>query len=374
MSKDYYDILGVPRDADKAEVKKAFRRLAAKHHPDHAKDKVAAEKEFKKISEAYDTLGNDKKRSAYDQFGAAGASGGGNPFGGGGGGFQGGGFDAGGFGDIFEQFFGGQHQSGRGGAAHGPVRGSDMEVRINVSFEDAIFGTTAEFELQKIATCKHCKGNGAEPGTKIKTCDTCRGTGTITAVRQTVFGAMQHTAACPDCSGEGKIPEKKCSSCHGTGRERVQEKVKVKVPAGVDNGSVIRLAGKGEAGAKGGPAGDLFMHIAVKPSKDFERRGSEIYSKQIIHFVQAVLGDEVEIATVHGPAKLKIPAGTQSGQVFKLTGYGSPRLNSSEKGDHLVTIIVDIPKKLNKKEKELFTELAKEAGIEPTSKKGWFGI
>lgn len=373
--KDYYETLGVPRDADEADVKKAFRRLAHKYHPDQAQgDKKKAEVKFKEISEAYEVLGDKQKRSTYDQFGSAGPQFGGDGGGGdgGGAGFEGFDFDGGGggsFGDIFETFFGGQgrDRTHRGGA----VRGSDLEVQIQIGFEEAIFGTTAEFALTRAIICDRCSGNSAEPGSKVIACKTCKGTGEVTTTRQTIFGSLRHTAICPECSGEGKTFEKKCTTCHGTGRMRKSEKVKVKIPAGVDTGSVIRLSGQGEAGAKGGPAGDLFVHLQVRSSTEFRRQNTEIHSVHLIHIAQAALGDEVEIKTVHGPVRLKIPAGTQSEQIFRLKGHGAPKLNSSERGDHLVKIVVEIPKKLSRREKELFAKLAEESGLKPKNKSGW---
>jgi molecular chaperone DnaJ len=367
MSKDYYKILGVEKSANEAEVKKAFRSAARKYHPDQAKgDKKEAEKKFKEVAEAYEVLGDKQKRSQYDQFGGAGPN-----FGGGGAGFNGAGFDfsnvnfdfggggGGGFGDIFESFFGG----GKGSSSRGPTPGSNIEARIKVKFEDAIFGTTAEFKLDRLQKCSHCKGNGAEPGSKISECGTCKGTGEVTTTRQTVFGMMKHSAVCPECEGEGKTYEKKCHTCHGTGRERKSEKIKVKIPAGVEHGAVIRLAGQGEAGAKGGPSGDLFIQVLVEASREFERRGSDIFSTQKTSFIEATLGNEIAVKTVHGNVKLKIPSGTQSHTNFKIKDYGSPRLNSSDKGDHIVRILVETPKKLSKKEKQLFEELAKASGI-----------
>jgi molecular chaperone DnaJ len=364
MSKDYYEILGIKRDADNAEIKKAFRRKAREYHPDQAKgDKKTAEAKFKEISEAYEVLGDKQKRSQYDQFGASGQNFG-NGQGPGGFDFSGGGFnfggDAGGFGDIFETFFGGGgRKSSRGGA----MRGNDIEAQISIKFEDSVFGATKEFSLTRALKCSHCKGNGAEPGSKIETCKTCKGTGEITTTRQTVFGAMRHTAVCPDCDGVGKTYEKKCSVCHGLGRERKTEKVKVKIPAGVNDGAVIRLSGQGEAGSHGGNSGDLFIHTRVEASREFERRGNDIHSTQRISFIQATLGDEIPVKTIYGDVKLRIPAGSQSHQVFRVKNQGVVKLNSSEKGDHLVKIIVEIPKKLSRKEKELFEKLANEAGI-----------
>ncbi|MFA6457846.1 MAG: molecular chaperone DnaJ [Patescibacteria group bacterium] len=369
MAKDFYKILGVEKNASEAEIKKAFRSAARKYHPDQATgDKKEAEAKFKEVSEAYETLGDKQKRANYDRFGSSANFGGGNG-GGGAGGFNAGGFDfsgggfnfeGGGIGDIFETFFGG---GGGGAKSRGPARGANLELRLKIKFEEAIFGTTAEFRADRLAQCEHCGGTGGEPGAKIAECKTCHGTGEVTTVRQTVFGAMQHRAVCPDCDGEGKTFEKKCSVCHGTGRARKMEKLKVKIPAGVENGAVIRLAGQGEAGAKGGQAGDLFLQITVEPSREFERRGADIFSTQKINFIEATLGNEIAVKTVHGNVKLKIPAGTQSHTNFKIKNYGAPKLNSSERGDHLVKILVEIPKKLSRKEKELFEKLATEGGV-----------
>lgn len=366
MAKDYYKILGVERGASEAEIKKAFRSAARKYHPDQATgDKKEAEVKFKEFAEAYEVLGDKQKRSQYDQFGSAGPN-----FGGGGAGFNGAGFDfsgvnfdfggsGGGFGDIFETFFGGDGRE----KSRGPTRGANLEVRVRVKFEDAIFGTTAELKLERLIKCENCRGNGAEPGSKISDCKRCHGTGEITTTRQTVFGMMKHAAVCPDCDGEGKTYEKKCSVCHGTGRARKVEKLKIKIPSGVENGAVIRLSGQGEAGAKSGPAGDLFLQILVEQSREFERRGADIFSTQKITFIEAALGNEIAVKTVHGNVKLKIPAGTQSHTNFKIKSRGSPKLNSNERGDHIVKILITTPQKLSKKEKQLLEELAKESGL-----------
>ena len=367
MSKDYYKTLGVERNASEAEIKKAFRPAARKYHPDQAKgDKKEAETKFKKVAEAYEILGDKQKRANYDQFGSAGAN-----FGGGGRESNGSDFDfsgvnfdfsggGGGFGDIFESFFGGEDRNNK---SHRHQRGANIEARLKIKFEDAIFGTTAEFKLDRLVKCEHCHGNGAEPGSKISECDTCHGTGEVSTTRQTIFGMMKHAAVCPNCNGEGKTYEKKCHTCHGTGRSRKAEKIKVKIPAGVEHGAVIRLTKQGEAGTKGGLAGDLFINILIEASREFERRGMDIFSTQKISFIQAALGDEIAVKTVHGNVRLKIPAGTQSYTNFKIRNYGSPRLNSTERGNHLVRILVEIPKKLSRKEKQLFEELAKEGGI-----------
>lgn len=369
MSKDYYQTLGIEKNASADEIKKAFRRLAGKYHPDQAQgDKKAAEEKFKEISEAYETLSDPQKRQQYDQFGS-----GGPQFGGGGFDFGGGAqhFDFEGFGDVFESFFGGG--GARGGRPRGAARGRDLETTLTVAFEEAIFGTTAELDLQRIVTCKTCAGNGAEKGSRITTCETCHGAGQIAKMQRTVFGMIQHAAVCPDCNGEGKTYEKKCSVCHGTGRTRVTERLKVRIPAGVDEGTTIKVTGQGEAGTKGGPTGDLYVHIRVTPSKELKRKGSDVLSTEKIHLVQAILGGEVNIKTVHGVVPLKIPAGTQSGTTFTIADHGAPKLGASSRGNHIVTIIVEIPKKISGKEKELYREIAREAGLEGEGKKhGWF--
>jgi len=364
MTKDYYKILGIERGADEVEVKKAFRSAARKYHPDQATgDKKAAEAKFKEVSEAYEILGDKQKRAQYDQFGSTGPgfSGGGNA---GGFDFSGGGFNfegGGGFGDIFEQFFGGGGGGGR--KSRGTTKGANLELRVRVKFADAIFGTTVEFKIDRLAKCEHCDGTGGEPGAKIAECPTCHGVGEVMTVQQTVFGAMKHRAICPNCGGEGKTFEKKCGVCHGTGRARKSEKLKIKIPAGVENGAVIRLAGQGEAGAKGGQNGDLFVHISIEASREFERRGADIFTTQKIALVEATLGNEIAVKTVHGEVKLKIPAGTQSHTNFKIKNYGAPKLNSSVRGDHFVKIVVEIPKKLSRKERDLFEKLATESGV-----------
>jgi len=376
--KNFYSTLGVERGASDQDIKKAYRKLAQKYHPDKNKGDKEAENKFKKINEAYETLSDKQKRTFYDQFGSTDGSSGASGFNGNTQGFDfssfGGGF-GGGFADIFESFFtGGASTSTRRNRAHGPVRGEDIETRIKINFEESVNGTSRELEITKSDKCNNCNGTGAEPGTKIVTCKTCGGTGEVKEVRQTILGQIATSRICPECHGEGQMPEKKCAVCHGTTRKRVSEKVKVKIPAGISNDSTIRLTGKGEAGLKGGPYGDLYLHITVTPSKHFVRSGNDVHSEQSIHLLQAVLGDEITVKTVYGNIKLKIPAGTQSGKIFKLKGYGMPRLNTHQKGDNYLKIIVDIPLKLSKKEKELFSELAKEAklNLKPTAKKSFF--
>lgn len=370
MSDDLYGILGIKKDADNAAIKSAYRKLAIQWHPDKHKGDKTAEDKFKKINAAYEILSDKSKRQQYDTFGAQGPAGQG--FQGGFGGFGSQGFDFSGFGgngasgfaDIFETFFG----AGGGGGGHkrrgGPVRGNDIEAHIKITFKDAVFGVEKELEITKPDTCKNCKGDGAEPGSKMVQCGSCGGSGEIRAVRNTLLGQMTTSRVCDECEGEGQTPDKKCSVCHGTTRVRVKERVKVKIPAGVDDGSVIRLAGKGEGGVKGGESGDLYINLMVEADKRFLRHGSDIHTILGIHLLQAVLGAEIEIETIHGPEKIKVPAGTEDAKVFKLSGKGVKKLNSERNGDHLIKIKIDIPKKLSKKEKELYAELAETGKVE----------
>ena len=367
---DYYKTLGVEKGATESEIKKAYRKLAQQYHPDTGK---GDEKKFKEITEAYEVIGDKQKRAQYDQFGSAGPG-----FGGGqGGGF--GGFDfrnvnvdfGGNFGDIFDTFFGGAQGGGR---KTGPSKGSDLEMVLQISFEDAVFGVSKEIEISGYVSCEHCKGIGAEPGTELKSCESCSGTGQQVRLQRTPFGQIQTAVACQTCEGAGQIPEKKCKECKGVGRMVKTRRIKAKIPAGIHDQAIIRLAGKGEAGFQGGPQGDLFLHISVAPSKEYERIKDDIYTTQEIHLLQAVLGDEISIKTVHGEAKLVIPAGTESGNTLKLKGHGVPKVGGSGKGDHIVKIKVNVPKKLSGKEKKLYDELVKEAkmNIKPQSK-GFFG-
>jgi len=364
--KDLYEVLGLKKDASDSEIKASYRKLALKWHPDKHKGEEGAETKFKEINLAYEVLSDDKKRQQYDTFGKAGGPGGG------GAGFNPGDFDfsgfsggSGGFADIFESFFGGSGGGGRSSARRGgPMRGGDIEANIKIEFSEAVFGVEKELEITKPDVCKHCEGKGAEPGSNIISCKTCGGSGEVRTVRNTILGQMATSHACEECMGEGRVPEKRCTTCHGTTRERRKERVKVKIPAGVDNGSTIRLGGKGEGGVKGGSPGDLYINLYVEASTEFVRNGNEIHSEADIHLVQAVMGSEIEVKTIDGKSKIKVPPGTQDGQVFKLSGKGVQKLRSSSRGDHLVKIRINIPKKLSKKEKELYGELAKEAKID----------
>lgn len=367
---DYYKVLGIDKNASETEIKKAYRKLAQQHHPDTGS---GDETKFKEITQAYEILSDKQKRAQYDQFGSAGPN-----FGGQGGGF--GGFDfnninvdfgAGGFGDIFDTFFGGGQKAAR---KKGPARGSDIEMMVKISFEEAVFGVTKEIELAVYDHCARCKGEGAEPGTTLKTCETCSGTGQQIRLQRTPFGQIQTSSICQNCEGAGKLPEKKCQECGGAGRQLKNVRLNAKIPSGIHDQAVLRLTGKGEAGAMGGPYGDLFLHIQVLPSKMFERVKDDIYTTEHVHTLQAIMGDEIKIKTVHGEADLILPAGTQSGSVLKIKDQGVPRVGTSNRGDHYVKIVVDVPKKVSGKEKELYNELIKLAklNIKPQNK-GLFG-
>lgn len=367
MSKrDYYEVLGVGKDASADEVKKAFRKAAIQYHPDK---EGGDEAKFKEVNEAYEVLKDPSKRQRYDQFGHAGvggASGGGNPYEGfGGAGGQNVHFDFGdlGLGDIFESFFGGGQQRGGGKQA----RGRDVEAKVDISFEQAVFGTESKIHLNIDDICEHCKGTTAEPGHDLKTCDTCKGNGQVVSQMRTIFGNIQQATICPTCKGRGKVPEKVCTVCHGKGTQRKSQEVVLKIPAGVDDGATIRLREHGEAIANG-PKGDLYVNIRVKPHKKFTREGDLILSDEHINMVEAALGTEIDVETVDGPVRMKIPAGTQSGTDFKLSNHGVHHLRGSTRGAHIVTIVVDTPTKLSKKQKELLEE------FQSAHKKGLFGL
>jgi molecular chaperone DnaJ len=362
MSKDYYKVLGVDKSASQDDIKKAFRKLAHEHHPDK---KGGDEAKFKEINEAYQVLGDQNKRAKYDQFGSAfehGQAGGGFH------GFEGfrdfSGFTEGfninmddlgdmfgGIGDIFG--FGGTRSRGGRRAS----RGNDIEVSLTIDFMEAVFGVEKEIGLNKIVKCEKCKGEGAEPGAKVETCKVCGGRGKTTRVQRTIFGQMQVEMGCSDCSGEGKTYSQKCSKCSGRGVVKETVNFKVKIPAGIDDGGVIRLSGQGEAGEKGASAGDLYMHIRIRKDSRFERQGNNILTQVFINFTQAALGDKIDIETVDGTVKLKIPEGTESGTVFRLRGHGIPNLQGRGRGDHLVEVKIRTPKNLSRKQKEMLKEL-----------------
>ena len=363
---EYYDRLGVSKDASQDEIKRAYRKMSKKYHPDINKEPGAEEK-YKEVQEAYETLSEDQKRAAYDQYGPDGANGFGGQ--GGFGGFDGGaGF--GGFEDIFSSFFGG----GATRNPNAPRQGDDLQYRVNLSFEEAIFGAEKEVHYNREATCKTCSGSGAKPGTSPVTCGRCHGQGVINVDTQTPLGMMRRQVTCDVCHGTGQEIKEPCQTCHGTGHEKQSHKVSVKIPAGVETGQQIRLAGQGEAGFKGGPYGDLFVIINVNPSDKFTRDGSTIYYTLNISFVQAALGDTVEVPTVHGNVEMTIPAGTQTGKTFRLKGKGAPRLRGGSQGDQHVTVKIVTPTKLNDAQKEALLAFAKASGDEKIApqKKGFF--
>lgn len=360
--RDYYEVLGVKKDASADEIKKSFRRAAIEHHPDRGGD----ETKFKEINEAYEVLKDTEKRKRYDQFGHAGVGGnGGSPFGGGfGGQGQNINFDFGdlGLGDIFSSFFGGGQPQGRPRQA----RGRDVEAGVEITFEQAVFGTEVELMLNLDDTCEHCKGSTVEPGYELKTCDQCGGSGQVVTVSRTIFGNIQQAAVCPQCHGSGKVPEKACTVCRGKGVQTKKQKIQLKVPAGIDDGATIRLREHGEAIANG-PKGDLYVNVRVKPHKHFTREGDLILSEEHIGMAEAALGTEIDVQTVDGPVRMKIPAGTQPGSDFKLSGHGVPHIKGTSRGAHIVTVIVDIPKKLTKQQQELLKSFAESEG----KKKFW---
>ena len=363
---EYYDRLGVSKDASQDEIKRAYRKMSKKYHPDINKEPGAEEK-YKEVQEAYETLSDDQKRAAYDQYGQDGANGFGGQ--GGFGGFDGGaGF--GGFEDIFSSFFGG----GATRNPNAPRQGDDLQYRVNLSFEEAIFGAEKEVHYNREATCKTCSGSGAKPGTSPVTCGRCHGQGVINVDTQTPLGMMRRQVTCDVCHGTGQEIKEPCQTCHGTGHEKQSHKVSVKIPAGVETGQQIRLAGQGEAGFNGGPYGDLFVIINVNPSDKFTRDGSTIYYTLNISFVQAALGDTVEVPTVHGNVEMTIPAGTQTGKTFRLKGKGAPRLRGGSQGDQHVTVKIVTPTKLNDAQKEALLAFAKASGDEKIApqKKGFF--
>lgn len=360
MSKrDYYEVLGVSKTATQDELKKAYRKLARKYHPDLNKDNEEAAEKFKECNEAYSVLSDDQKRAQYDQFGHAafenGGMGGGGGFGGAGG-F--GGFGGSGMEDIFDMFFGGQ--GGRGGnrAKSGPQRGADLRFDLEITFEEAAFGLEKEINLYRDETCDHCHGEGAEPGSKVESCPECNGTGYVRFTQNTMFGQMVNERPCSRCKGEGKIISEPCKECRGKGTVKRNKKLKVKIPAGVDNGSRLRVSGEGEAGAKGGPSGDLYVYLYVKPHKFFERDGTTVLCEVPINIVQATLGADIKVPTLDGQVTMKVPEGTQPGKVLRLKGKGIPSLRGGSRGDQLVRIKVVVPTKLSDKQKDALRKFA----------------
>lgn len=359
MSKrDYYEVLGVSKTATQDELKKAYRKLARKYHPDLNKDNPEAAEKFKECNEAYSVLSDEQKRAQYDQFGPEAFENGGMGGGPGAGGFGGfGGFGGSGMEDIFDMFFGGQGRGGRSNNA-GPQRGADLRYDMEITFEEAAFGVEKEISLKRAERCEHCHGEGAEPGSKVETCPECHGSGYVRFTQNTMFGQMVNERPCSRCHGEGKIISNPCKECGGSGTVKKTKKLKVKIPAGVDNGSRLRVGGEGEAGLKGGPSGDLYVYLYVKPHKFFERDGTTVLCEVPINIVQATLGAEIKVPTLDGQVTMKVPEGTQPGKVMRLKGKGIPSLRGGGCGDQLVRMKVVVPTKLTDKQKDALQKFA----------------
>ncbi|KRL04286.1 molecular chaperone DnaJ [Liquorilactobacillus oeni] len=354
--RDPYETLGVSKDASAAEIKKAYRRLSKKYHPDLNKE-PGAEAKFKEVNEAYEILSNPQKKAQFDQYGSTGGQQGfgGNYQSGGFGDFGGSGFE-----DIFSSFFGGGGGSSRNPNA--PRQGRDLQYEMDLTFEEAVFGKKTSIQYTREALCKTCGGSGAKKGTSPETCSHCGGSGYMRVKRATPLGQVVTQQECEYCQGKGKIIKEKCSTCHGSGHVQEKHEVEVSIPAGVEDGNQMRLQGQGEAGENGGPYGDLYIVFNVASSDIFKRDGAKIYFNLPISFVQAALGDEVDVKTVHGDVKMKIPAGTQTGTVFRLRGKGAPYLRGKGTGDEEVTVEVETPKSLNQKQKEALKSFAEASG------------
>ena len=356
MPRDYYEILGIAKGSSESEIKTAFRRLARQYHPDVSKEEDAEEK-FKEINEAYAVLSDQEKRAAYDRFGHAGVQGmGGVPdwttmdF-----------SDI--LGDLFGFGFGGFGRSSRR-SPNAPRRGGDLQYRINLKFEEAIFGADKEIEITRDEICDTCDGTGAKPGTSPSRCSTCGGSGEVRRSQQTIFGSMVQVTTCPSCNGKGEVIDNPCSTCNGRGQVRRSRKKVVTVPGGVDTGTQIRLAGEGQPGINGGPPGNLYLVIQVQPHKYFRRQDNNILLDLNINVAQATLGDEVDVPTVDGQDKLRIPAGTQPGKVIRMRGKGVPHLRTNGRGDQLVIVNISIPTSINGEQRELFEKLGSSLGTE----------
>jgi molecular chaperone DnaJ len=357
-TRDYYSVLEVSRTAGADEIKKSFRRLAMQWHPDRNPGNAEAEVRFKEISEAYEVLSDPTKRQQYDTFGAV-------PGMGGGGGFPGG-FQSAGFGDIFDMFFG----QGRAGGRPGPRRGSDLRYTLALEFEEAVFGVEKEIAVPRQDTCQTCSGSGSEPGKSTQRCDECSGSGQVRRMSQSLFGQVVNVVTCPRCRGEGELVEFPCATCHGAGRTEATKHLKVKIPAGVDDGDQVRLNGEGEAGLKGGPYGDLYVAVSVRPHAELRRSGRDIYYDLGVGFGQAALGDSIEVPTVDGKVKLEIPAGTQYGTRLRIAGHGVPHVRTGRRGDQIVVVHVITPTKLSAEDRKALEVLGGRTGLPTAAPKG----
>ncbi|MCK8825149.1 molecular chaperone DnaJ [Fuchsiella alkaliacetigena] len=361
--KDYYEVLGVSKDASDKEIKRAYRKLAKKYHPDVSDDPQAEEK-FKEVSEAYKVLSDENLRARYDQYGHAGV----DQEGFGGGGFGQGSFE--GFEDIFDMFFGGQGR--RGQRRNRPRKGSDLRYNMTIDFEEAAFGVEKEIKIPRTEECDKCNGSGAKAGSDVESCAKCDGTGQVQYRQQTPFGQFVQTKTCDRCQGDGQFIKDPCPECNGKGKVRRRSSLTVNIPAGVEDGSRLRVAGEGEAGERGGPAGDLYVVIRVKDHEIFERQGNDIICEVPINIVQATLGDEIKVPTLDGKVKFKIPEGTQPGNSFRLRNKGIPYLKGSGRGDQHIKVKVVIPENLNEEQKELMKKFAEISGEEINPEKEGF--
>ena len=364
--RDYYEVLGVQKNATDEELKKAYRQLAKKYHPDaNPNNKEEAEKKFKEVNEAYEVLSDKQKRSMYDQFGHSGPNGYSSDFSGFSGfdGFSGFGGGNGGFdvylGDIFSSFFGGSTRSQR---QNGPVRGRDLRVRIEIAFEEAAFGITKEITINRDEQCDTCHGSGCKPGTTTETCKVCNGSGQVKSVQNTILGSFSSVRTCEHCGGSGKIISNPCVDCKGRGTVRKQRKIKVNIPAGIDNGQIISLRGEGEPGLRGGGPGDLYITVSVKPHSVFTRKGDSLFCNVHISFAQAALGAIIDVPTLSGVEQYDLAEGTQTGSIFTLKGKGIKNINGRGTGDLYFTVIVDVPKKLNSEQRDLLKRFAEISG------------
>lgn len=351
--RDYYEVLGVDKGADDAAIKKAYRQKAKQYHPDLNPGDATAEAKFKEVNEAYEVLSDSEKKARYDQFGHAGVD---PNFGAGGGGGFGGGFDGFDVGDIFSSFFGGGFGGGRRSNPNAPQRGADISARVALSFEEAAKGCTKQVKFNHAEKCSECGGSGAKKGTSASTCPDCHGQGFVTQIQRTPFGQMQTQRPCPKCSGKGKIITDPCPKCSGRGRVRISTEQSINIPAGIDDAQVLTVRGLGDSGVNGGMNGDLRIEVAVRPHPIFERDGYNVFCTIPITFTQAALGAEISVPTLDGKVKFKIHEGTQPNDEFKLSGKGIQRLNSSGRGDQYVKVIIEVPKNLDSKQKELLTQ------------------